>query len=183
MRQPTVTIDLQRTEGCVLGRKSAACRCYRETIYTQVLSNFPRWSNQIMDISTLPFNKAIGIIADGSGVRLVPTREHLNHLETVHATVLYGIAEAASGQFLIKRFPNLADSLFAVLRTSTVKYRRPASISSDISGKAHASDDNVAAFEAALQTRGRSTIEIDVSVTQGEIELFTGVFRWYAAHR
>ncbi len=136
-----------------------------------------------MDISTLPFNNAIGIIADGSGVRLVPTGEHLNHVGTVHATVLYGVAEAATGQFLIERFSNLADSYVAVLRTSTVKYRRPASLGSDIGGIAQASDDKVAKFEAALETRGRSTIEIDVSVTQAETELFTGVFCWFASRQ
>ena len=136
-----------------------------------------------MDISALPFNSAIGIVGDGSLVRIVPTPEHLNHLGTVHATVLYGIAEAASGQFLINRFPHLADSYVAVLRTSTAKYHRPASIGPDICGKARAPDDNVTRFDAALQTRGRSTIEIDVSVTQDEIQLFTGVFCWFAARR
>ncbi len=137
----------------------------------------------IMDISTLPLNNALGIIADGLFVRLVPTREHLNHVGTVHATVLYGVAEAASGQCLINRFPHLADSYVAVLRTSRVKYRRPASIGSEICGNGRASDESVARFDAALQTRGRATIEIDVCVTQDEIELFTGVFCWFAARK
>ena len=36
-------------------------------------------------------------------------------------------------------------------------------------------------FLATLESRGRATIEIAVSVTQNEIEIFAGIFKWFAA--
>lgn len=136
-----------------------------------------------MDISSLPFNNAVGIYVDGADVILTPRSEHLNHVNTIHATVVYGVAEAASGQCLLKRFPRIADSYIAVLRNSTVKYRRPASIGSDIRGMGLISDDTVAAFNDALHSRGRATIEIPVSLTQNDKVLFTGTFCWSAASK
>ena len=56
-----------------------------------------------MDVSTLPFNKYLGLHIgrsdDKSTVILEPRTHHLNHVGTVHATVIYGIAEAASGNW------------------------------------------------------------------------------------
>jgi acyl-coenzyme A thioesterase PaaI-like protein len=54
-----------------------------------------------MDISSLTFNQSIGIRADGMDIVLCPRREHLNHVGTLHAAVVYGVAEAAAGQCLL----------------------------------------------------------------------------------
>lgn len=78
-----------------------------------------------MDVSTLPFNKHLGLRLSRSdeelAVILQPCAHHLNHVGTVHAAVVYGVAEAASGHCLLARFPDLVDSYVAG-RAST---RRP----------------------------------------------------------
>lgn len=140
-----------------------------------------------MDAATLPFNKHLGLRIDTSDgeptVILRPCAHHLNHVDTVHATVIYGVAEAASGQCLAARFPSLVDSSVAVLRTSSVKYRRPASPVGDIRASGTLSDESAVKFYERLTSRGRASVDIEVSVTQDATELFTGTYGWFVAKR
>ena len=73
-----------------------------------------------MDVSALPFNRHLGLAVcelDGEPTLVLqPGPQHCNHVGSVHATVIYGLAEAASGHCLLARFPDAADSFVAVLR-------------------------------------------------------------------
>ncbi|OHB67879.1 MAG: hypothetical protein A2V70_03335 [Planctomycetes bacterium RBG_13_63_9] len=138
-----------------------------------------------MDVSTLPFNKHLGLSvspSDGNPtVTLRPCAHHLNHVDTVHATVIYGIAEAASGYCLLARFPSLVDSFVAVLRSASAKYRRPASPDGDLLGQGTLSEDSAVKFYERLTSRGRAAVDVEVSVTQNDTQLFTGTFGWFVA--
>ncbi|MHC4400018.1 MAG: PaaI family thioesterase [Planctomycetota bacterium] len=138
-----------------------------------------------MDVSTLPFNKHLGLSISPSGdkptVILEPCAHHLNHVDTVHATVIYGVAEAASGHCLLARFPSLVDSFVAVLRNSSAKYRRPASPDGDIHAWGTLSEQSAVKFYERLTSRGRASVDVEVSVTQNDTELFTGTFGWFVA--
>lgn len=138
-----------------------------------------------MDVSTLPFNKHLGLSvrpADGKPtVVLQPRAHHLNHVGTVHATVIYGLAEAASGCCLLARFSELGDSVVAVLRSASVKYRRPASPDADVRAWGTLSEESAVAFHERLTSRGRASVDVEVSVVQDETELLTGTFGWFAA--
>ena len=140
-----------------------------------------------MDVSTLPFNRHLGLtIRDVDGtptVVLQPGEHHLNHVNTVHATVIYGLAEAASGHCLLSRFPGRVDSFVAVLRKSVAKYRRPASPEVPLHARARLDDETAARFEELLATRGRASVDIVVSVVQNDMDLFRGTFTWFAAAR
>jgi len=140
-----------------------------------------------MDVSTLPFNKHLGLSIDPSDdkptVILQPCAHHLNHVGTVHATVIYGIAEAASGHCLLARFPDLVGSSVAVLRSSTAKYRRPASPDGEIRAWGTVEEKSAAKFYDRLTSRGRASVDIEVSVAQNDTELFTGTFGWFVAAR
>jgi len=133
-----------------------------------------------MEVENLPYNRTLGLKADGDRICLSPKDQHLNHVGTVHATVIFGIAEAASGSVLLYRFPELSDTYVALLRESSVKFRRPANSDADILGTGTIKD-NGGKFLETLESRGRATIEIAVSVTQNEIEIFAGIFKWFAA--
>lgn len=50
----------------------------------------------------------------------------LNHVGTIHASILFALAEAGSGEFLLRHLGDAQRTVFAVLRTSTVKFRKPA---------------------------------------------------------
>ena len=140
-----------------------------------------------MDVSAIPFNRHLGLMVrdvDGTPtVVLQPGEHHLNHVNTVHATVIYGLAEAASGHCLLSRFPELVDSFVAVLRKSAVKYRRPASPEVPLHARARLDDERAARFEELLATRGRASVDIVVSVVQNDMDLFRGTFTWFAAAR
>jgi len=138
-----------------------------------------------MDVLTLPFNKHLGLSVSRSDGRptviLQPRAHHLNHVQSVHATVIYGLAEAASGQCLLARFPSLVDSFVAVLRSASVKYRRPASPNVDMRAWGSFPEESAVKFYDKLMSRHRASIDIDVSVTQNDTELFTGTFGWFVA--
>ena len=135
-----------------------------------------------MDVQSLPFNRSLGIKVDGDRIYLSPQERHLNHVGTVHATVIFGIAEAASGHILLRQFPSLSGTTVALLRASSTKFRQPADADTEIfgNGSINSDPDN---FLATLQSRGRATVEVAVSVTQGDKEVLTGVFKWFAARQ
>ena len=134
-----------------------------------------------MDVTELPFNKLIGLKLDDGCVAIEPLGHHANHVGTVHATVIYGAAEAASGQCLVQKFPDLAATGFIVLRGSTVKYRRPASLDAPLMAKGDVTKDAADKFRSQFESRGRSAIAVSVVVTQASVEVFTGTFSWFAA--
>ncbi len=157
------------------GRQLRSSRSREFEAAPSFCSNFP-----VMDVSNLPFNQAVGITADGSNVVLTPRSQHLNHLNTVHATVVYGVAEAAAGQCLFEHFSDIADSYRVVLRSSNAKYRRPALMGADLRAAGTVAAADAAAFNQVLRSRGRASLEVSVSVTQDETELFVGKFCWFA---
>jgi len=138
-----------------------------------------------MDVSALPFNKRLGLgvrfLDDRSVIVLDPSGDHLNHVGTVHATVIFGVAEAASGHFLLARFPHLVDSSVAVLRTTSTKYRRPGSPEGEICARGSLPGKSADRFLDKLTSRGRASVDIEVTVVQNDNELFTGTFGWFVA--
>ena len=138
-----------------------------------------------MKVSDLPFNRYLGIEpaqdAAEAGVALHVESHHLNHIETIHATVLFGIAEAASGHCLLQRFPGLLTSHVAVLRTSSVKYRRPGMPHDRIQAAGKIDTEAEARFSEELSDRGRATIDVTVAVSQNNTELLTGTFGWFVS--
>ena len=81
-----------------------------------------------MNVFDLPFNKFIGLKKSSESDYLLMLQEkgeYLNHLETVHASALFALAEATSGFFLLNEFQNLSN-LLPVVRKVETKYKKPA---------------------------------------------------------
>jgi len=81
-----------------------------------------------MDITQLPFNNFIGLkISDKTDFLLMLEErpEYRNHLNTVHASALFSLAEASSGHFLLNEFSELTD-VVPVVRKAETKYKKPA---------------------------------------------------------
>ena len=88
----------------------------------------------------------------------------LNHLGTVHAGVQFVLAEACSGEFLLRHFGNDANQGLAVLRTAHVKFCKPAR------GRLRATARFDRAFDvslARLASRGQSFASVFVEVSDG----------------
>lgn len=140
-----------------------------------------------MDVSQLPLNVHLGLenLRSGSGdseIVLNPSGVHLNHLQTVHATVLYAMAEAASGQLIVDKIVQQLPKLTVVLRGAAMKYRRPGH--ADHSLKATARFDATETADSQLvrlSKRGRALVAVSATVQQAETELATGTFNWFVA--
>jgi hypothetical protein len=136
---------------------------------------------RLMHVTDLALNQALGM-------RLVPPdRTHilemsespllLNHLGTIHASAQFALAEAASGEFLLRHWTGDEKSIIAVLRISEVKFRKPAR------GQLRASArfaDGAGDFAAELSSRGRAlaSVLIEVADAQGVITM-SGRYDWF----
>ena len=88
-------------------------------------------------------------------------------------------AEAASGQCLVRAFPDLAASGSVLLRSSTVRYRRSATLDTPIVATEVVGKGDSEKLPSQLESRGRAVIDVTVTVTQASVGIFTGVFSWF----
>jgi hypothetical protein len=112
----------------------------------------------------------------------------INHLGTIHASVQFALAEAASGEFLLRQLgaARQQEQVIAVLRTSTVKFRKPALANSLLRASARFEDTDAEKLSAELTARGRALVAIFVEVADasgggggGGVVTMTGQFDWF----
>jgi len=73
-------------------------------------------------------------------IRLDPKPEHLNHNDTVNATVLYGLAEVAGAGAVVADMLDLASQSYTVLKKATIEYLAPARGTVEAVGSVDASE-------------------------------------------
>ena len=115
-------------------------------------------------VTELPFNRLIGIqTASDSAqlLRLPPGGQYLNHLGTVHASALLALAEASSGEFLLRHFGSSV-GVVPVVRHIEAKFRKPAN--GTVVSTAHVAPDALAQLDADLAAKGRALIPITVEL-------------------
>jgi acyl-coenzyme A thioesterase PaaI-like protein len=132
-----------------------------------------------MDVIQIPFAKHIGIEhRDENTLKLKPTQSVQNHIQSIHASAQFALAETQSGLYLQELFPEYAGKVVGLLRGSTVKYKAPAMTS--IYAKATLGDEAKEKFALQIESKGRATIAIDVSVLDEEgVVTMQGVFTWF----
>jgi acyl-coenzyme A thioesterase PaaI-like protein len=134
-------------------------------------------------ITELPFNRFIGLQSAGAEpgalLSLPDAPQYLNHLGTVHASAQLALAEATSGEFLLRTLGEV-EGLVPVVRRLEARFRRPAS--GVLSARASADEATLAAIHRELQRRGRATISVAVEVhdTAGAVCLSATV-EWFLA--
>jgi hypothetical protein len=115
-------------------------------------------------VTELPFNNLLRIHPAGDAAHLLQLPsgdEYLNHLGTVHAAAQLALAEASSGEFLLRHFGS-AEDLVPVVRRVEAKFRKPANGS--IVSTASAAPEALARLDAELSSKSRSVISITVEV-------------------
>ncbi|MFM2423393.1 MAG: hypothetical protein RL291_1923 [Pseudomonadota bacterium] len=75
----------------------------------------------------VPFNTTLGIevrdLGDGTGETFLPFRKDLtNHIDTVHASAIFALAEAASGAAMTGAFAPVITSVRPVAASATIKF-------------------------------------------------------------
>jgi acyl-coenzyme A thioesterase PaaI-like protein len=135
-----------------------------------------------MHVTDLAINKALGIeLAPAGNGHILEMPESpllLNHVGTIHASVQFALAEASSGEFLLRHLGEAQSQVFAVLRTSDVKFRKPAR--GTLRASARFADGVAESLATKLASHGRAlaVILVEVSDTQGVVTM-TGRYDWF----
>ena len=136
-----------------------------------------------MDISRLPFNQLIGLeLASPESdflVSLPDKPEYANHLGTVHGSALLAVAEAGSGEFLVRQFGEIK-GLIPVVRKLEAKFRKPAS--GRVSSRCLVTKDVVGSWFTELNSRGRLSASIPVEVVDSKgVVVMSAVVEWFVS--
>lgn len=118
-----------------------------------------------MKIQEVPFNEFLGIrqsAKEGYILELANNDNLLNHLGTLHAGALFSLAEATSGEFLLRQFQNTELDVIPVVRKVDIKYSRPAE--SVVYSTADFAENSVDKVYAGLIERGKVVIEVHVEL-------------------
>ena len=133
-----------------------------------------------MDVTKLPFNQFIGLkISDKSGYLLMLDNrpEYRNHLDTVHASAQFALAEATGGYFLLNEFSELTD-IVPVVRKVETKYKKPATGSVFSTARLQETERND--LIDALNQRGRALLKVEVSLFDDtDILIMQSAFEWF----
>lgn len=133
-----------------------------------------------LTISELPFNRLVGLqpaAEDGALLCLPAGPQYLNHLGTVHASALLALAEASSGEFLLRQF-GAEPGLLPVVRRLDSKFRKPAQGS--VTSRASVAPEAVSQCVAQLGARGRASITVDVELhDQSGAHVLTAAVEWF----
>jgi acyl-coenzyme A thioesterase PaaI-like protein len=132
-----------------------------------------------VEITQIPFVVKVGIVKNHQGLLELNVDESVqNHLQTIHASALFTLAESASGEALQRHFPELVDKVVPVVRESQVKFKKPAT--SRVTAYPELAEAIVAKFREQFSRKGRSSIEVEVEVKDTEGNLVcAGTFNWY----
>ncbi len=135
-----------------------------------------------MHVTELAINQTLGLqllpVGTGHILAMPETPLHLNHVGTVHASVQFALAEAGSGEFLLGHLGELQNQFFAVLRTSEVKFRKPAH--GTLRASARFADGAADSLTAELTSRGRAlaAVLVEISDVHGVVTM-SGQFDWF----
>ena len=140
-------------------------------------------SDRVLNITHLPFNKLIGLELAGPEnsfmVGLPDAPHYLNHLGTVHASALLSVAEAGSGEFLLRSFGQIA-KITPVVRKMEAKFRKPAR--GAVTSRCSLDRDVLNSWIVDLESRGRVSVAIPVDVidSTGSV-VMSAMVEWFVS--
>ena len=132
-----------------------------------------------MNVLEIPFVEKVGISKTDDGqLELVFKKDVQNHLNTIHASAQFTLAETASGEALQQQFPELVGKVVPLLRDSDIKFKKPALY--NIYAHAVISDASRLKFSEQFSKKGRASISVDVSIKDSEGTVTcVGMFNWF----
>lgn len=133
-----------------------------------------------MDVTKLPFNHFIGLKRSHKSEYLLMLdnrSEYRNHLDTVHASAQFALAEATSGHFLLNDFSALND-IVPVVRKVDIKYKKSAS--GVVFSKAKLIDAERNEILNSINQKGRALIKVEVSLfDEVDALIMQSTFEWF----
>lgn len=116
-----------------------------------------------MNVLDIPFVKKVGITkTDKDELALTFTTDSHNHLQTMHASAQFTLAETASGEYLQILYPELVGKVIPVLRDANVKFKKPAV--NTIIAYPSVSDASREKFDSQFSKKGRASISVDIEI-------------------
>lgn len=112
-----------------------------------------------------------------TSVCLKQREDLLNHVGSIHATAIYGLAEAASGDYIITHLMPLFPDALALARQGSIKYKRPAE--SESMAEVKVSDESLASCIETLKKRNRATLTVPVHIYCDDKTVATAEFDWW----
>jgi acyl-coenzyme A thioesterase PaaI-like protein len=131
-------------------------------------------------VTELPFNSFLGIETASEPtqlLRLPAGAQYLNHLGTVHAGAQLALAEASSGEFLLRALGSTS-GVVPVVRRLESKFRKPANgvVTSSVSTEPNALEQ----LKAELATKGRAIIRVAVELyDESQTHTLSAKVEWF----
>jgi acyl-coenzyme A thioesterase PaaI-like protein len=131
-------------------------------------------------VTELPFNSFLGIQTASHPpqlLRLPAGDRYLNHLGTVHASAQLALAEASSGEFLLRHFGS-TEGIVPVVRRLEAKFRKPAN--GAVTSTATAGSTALEQVDAELASKGRALISIMVELhDESGTHMLSSTVEWF----
>jgi hypothetical protein len=103
---------------------------------------------------------------------------NINHIDALHASASYALAEITSGYFLNINFPNIASRCIPILRRSKVKYTHL--VKEDLYSNAVLANHTHESLTAELEKNRKALFTIDVKLYSNNSQIaFQGEFEWF----
>jgi len=135
-----------------------------------------------VDVTQLPFNRLIGLehaLGDRLLVALPAGPQYGNHVGTVHASALLAVAEAGSGEFLLRAL-GPATGFLPVVRRLEAKFRKPAV--GWVAARVAVPDGEAGRWATELSSRGRVSATVPVEVVDGDgVVVLSATVEWFIA--
>lgn len=132
-----------------------------------------------MEVTEIPFVEKVGIVrTEQGGLKLPFSASTKNHLNGIHASAQFTLAETSSGEALQILFPELVGKVVPVLRESHIKFKKPANTS--ISAFPIVSEDAISKFREQFERKQRSSIAVAVEIRDSDGAVTSvGTFEWF----
>lgn len=134
-----------------------------------------------MNITEIPFNNYIGIRESDNNnyiFMIDDSYRYLNHLGTVHASAQFALAEATSGEYLLKTFKEHSDNIIPVVRRVEIKYSKPAK--GFLYSKAEVGRDDIERVIADIKGKGRTLVRVKVEIFDQQDNLtMQSEYEWF----
>jgi acyl-coenzyme A thioesterase PaaI-like protein len=130
-------------------------------------------------LKIIPFANYVGVKKRSQKLlQLTPHKDVENHIGTVHAAAQFTLAETQSGLYLLSLFPEYADNVVPLLRSSNIKYKYPAT--TELVAVASVTEENKNKFENEFEKRGRAMLMLKVKIKDAQENVtMIGDFGWY----
>ena len=131
-----------------------------------------------MNATDIPFVKHIGIEDQNNKLSLNFENHVLNHINTIHASAQFTLAETQSGIYLQSLFPELEGKVIPVLRDAQIKYKKPA-VEKIIAFSA-VNEEAITKFRSQFEKKGRGSIQIEVQIKDiNDVLTCQATFTWF----